>query len=105
MTFSAEARVIAAFTFTTALLFGGWAAVGGFAGSVLSWAIFGFTPDVVLCLAYLAIALITVLVLVLARHAAAQTGETWARHLGQATVLLAGLLTLGATAAGLIALV
>lgn len=105
MTFSAEARVIAAFTFITALLFGGWATVGGFAGRVLGWAIFGFSPDVVVCLAFLVVALAALVVLVLAVGAARKTGEAWARHLGQATVLLAGLLTLGATAAGLIALV
>lgn len=104
MTFSAEARVIAAFTFITAMLFGAWATVGGFAGSLIGQVWQSGEQEAVTFLAFLVVAGVAAATLFIAKSAAAATAQTWARHLGEAAVALAALVTLGALAAGLVAL-
>lgn len=105
MTFSAEARVIAAFTFITALLLGAWATVGSFAGRLVAQVWQDGEPEAITFLAYLVVAGVAATALLIAKAAATATTQAWARHLGDAAVALAALVTLGATAAGVIALV
>jgi hypothetical protein len=90
--FSPEAKVIAAFTFVVALLFGGWAGVGGLAASFFMNSYLPEMPNELFTVfttgTVIAVAVGT---LFIARSAAAATETLWVRHLGEATVLLSWL--------------
>jgi hypothetical protein len=89
---SAEAKVIAAFTFVAALLFGGWSSLTLLIARILST---GLVPEmqreVFSFLGLIAIAGVTIVAIGIARAASRATTNEWARHLGGATVVLAAI--------------
>lgn len=82
---SAEARVIASFTFIVALLFGAWGALDHLIGRLLAEPEFGG----------LVVALMPFAATAVAFQAAKATQAAWARVLGGATVMLGVLSSLG----------
>lgn len=96
--FSAEAKVIAAFTFVVALLLGGWAGVGGLAASFFMSPHMPEMPNELFTVfttgAVIAVAVGTLFIV---RSAAAATETLWVRHLGEATALLSWLIVAAAT--------
>ena len=92
LTVSAEARVVASFTFVTALVLGAW-------GSLmrLGTALFGGSEvDDLELLVSLGIALVAVAAAAVAQGSVGSAAAAWARHLAGATVVLAGLVGLAA---------
>ena len=85
MTNSAEARVIASFTFIVALLFGSWGALDHLIARLLSEPEFGG----------LIVALMPFAATAVAFQAAKAADAAWARVLGGATVMLGVLSSLG----------
>ena len=88
MNTSAEARVIASFTFVVMLMFGGWAAIDHLVAGTSS-----LLPDSEL--ARIIVGLVPFAVTVVAFQATTATSHAWARTLGGATVMLGVLASIG----------
>lgn len=88
MNTSAEARVIASFTFVVMLMFGGWAAIDHLVAGPSS-----LLPDSEL--ARIVVGSVPLLATAVAYHATNATTAAWARTLGSATVMLGVLASIG----------
>ena len=90
MNTSAEARVIASFTFIVALMLGAWAAIDSQLSGAFDF--LGDEPE----LARLVITLLPFAATAVAFQATTAVDVAWARALGGAAVMLGGLSCLGA---------
>jgi hypothetical protein len=93
-TVSAESKVLAAFTFVAALLFGGWNGVVLLAVRLLG----NFIPGDRGAVAGMVVAALALGALLVARNGATASTAMWAKQLGGATAILA-LLVIVASAA------
>lgn len=94
LTVTAEARIVASFTFLASLVLGGWNQLAQLGRELLGTSMPESGPEIIVTLGIL---LVVAAAAIVANREAQPTTAEWARHLAGATVILAGLIGVAGT--------